>query len=191
MSIFQMLPCFTRRHKMKSSVQRIQCLLVTCFLLSTLFAGAVSADTLVMPRELVNLALANHCTQINDFFERPGMINPPFVYGWVPGDADSAAFWCKKLDKSDKPYNLMFKVHDPKELAGCPAIIEWWNPPAGLSIETRRTLSLRDFRYISQPQRIGPSGVVQNARILVNDNGDGLREIFYCHLGQWLFATFE
>jgi len=188
MSISQIVSCIALRHKMKSSVW---CLLVTCFLLSTLFEGTLSADTLVMPRELVDLALANYCTQINDFFERPGMINPPFVYGWVPGAADTAVFWCKKMEKSDKPYKLMFKISNPKQLAGCPAIIEWWNPPAGLSIETRRSVSLRDFRYVTEPRRTGPSGVVPDARVVVDDNGDGLREVFYCYKGQWLVASFE
>jgi hypothetical protein len=188
MSIAQIVSCITERHKIKSTVW---CLLVTSFLLATLFAGFSSAETLVMPRELVDLALSNHCTQISDFFERPGMINPPFVYGWVPRATDSAVFWCKKVEKSEKPYKLMFKVSNPKQLAGCPAIIEWWNPPAGLSIEIRHSLSLRDFRYSSEPRRVGPSGVILNARVIVDDNGDGLREVFYCYRGQWLVASFE
>jgi hypothetical protein len=74
-----------------------------------------------MPRELVDFAHANGCTPINDIFERPGMVNPPFVYAWLPGNpADSAAFWCKKTEKSAKPYKLLFKVYDPKQMAGCP-----------------------------------------------------------------------
>jgi hypothetical protein len=151
-----------------------------------------------MPRELVDFAHANGCKTIDKFFERPGMVNPPYVYGWLLGsDEDSAVFWCKKTEKTDKPYNLMLtvrdlkshelKVPDQKQLAGCPAAIEYWNAPAGLSIETRRSLELRYFHNVTDP-RPRPGGltdVVANARVIV-DYYDGLRSTFYCYRGQWL-----
>ena len=188
---------------MTSSQQRRSAALTTCFLLLTLFSSPASAQTMVMPRDLVDFAIANGCTPIDDFFKRPGMINPPYVLldAWAPGAIaknavdrenvlDSAAFWCRKTAKNPKPYSLMFKVADPKELSGCPAIIDW-SRPAGLSIETRRNLSLRDFHYVNEPQRSRPSGVVNNAKVIVNDNNDGLIDIFYCHQGQWLVSSFE
>ena len=176
----------------------------TCFLFLTVFTPASWTDALVMPRELVDFALANGCTPIDNFFEQPDMINPPYVYGWVPGAAaDSAVFWCKKGQKSDKPYNLMFAVRDPtsrilkapspKQLMGCPAIIEYWNGPAGLSVERRRNLELRYFHPVTDPRPRpgGTTGVVANARVIVNDNGDGLTQIFFCYRGQWLIELLE
>lgn len=189
---------------MTLSRQRYMAVLTVCSLLLPLFASPVSADTMVMPRDLVDFATANGCAPINDFFERPGMINPPYVLldAWAPGATgvnavdrekaiDSAAFWCKKVEKSDKPYKLMFKVSDPQLLAGCPASIEWRNPPAGLSTETHRNLSLSDFHYVTDPQRSVPSGVVANAKVIVNDNNDGLIDIFYCYRGQWLVSSYH
>lgn len=144
------------------------------------------ADTLVMPREFVDFARANGCAAIDDFFERPGMVNPPFVYGWLPGDPQgSAVFWCKKTQKSDKPFYLMFKVNDPKQLAGCPAMADWWNPPGGLSIEIRPHLDLGGFHLLTAPKRLGPKSVVANARVIL-DYYDGLTSVFYCYQGQWL-----
>jgi hypothetical protein len=167
-------------------------------LLLTVFAPVSRPDTLVMPRELVDFAHANGCTPIDNFFERPGMVHPPFVYGWLPGsDEDSAVFWCKKNVKTDKPYNLMFavrdskslqlKVPDPKQLTGCPALIEYWNAPAGLSIETRRSLELRNFHNVTDPSPRpgGPTNVVVNARVIV-DSYDGPQSIFFCYQGHWL-----
>ncbi|MGA7792580.1 MAG: hypothetical protein WCA19_06030 [Candidatus Acidiferrales bacterium] len=169
-----------------------------CILLLTLFAPVSRPDTLVMPRELVDFAHAKGCTPIDNFFERPGMVNPPFVYGWLPGsDEDSAVFWCKKAEKTDKPYNLMLtvrdlknhelKVPDQKQLAGCPAVIEYWNGPAGLSIETQGNLDLRYFRNVTEPRPRsgGPTNVVPNARVIASSY-DGVRSLFFCYKGHWL-----
>lgn len=162
---------------------------IQAVLVMSVFSGATPAQTLVMPKELVDFALANHCTQIDDFFEDPGT-NPPYAYGWVPGTGgDSAVFWCKKMEKSDKPYSLMFKVTDSKQLRGCPAMIEW-PYPRGLSIETRRSLQLHDFRFVTALQRSGPMTVVANARVILNSY-DGVTDIFYCHQGQWLVRSLE
>jgi hypothetical protein len=163
-------------------------------LLLSLIAPLSWPDTLVMPRELVDFAHFSACTPINDFFERPGMINPPFLYGAVAGLPDSAAFWCKKVEKGDRPYNLMFAVRgrggltlaDPKQLEGCPAVIEYWNGPAGLSIETHRNLELRYFGYVDMPKEAAPRIVVPKARTIVSDNGDGVVSTFYCYQGRWL-----
>lgn len=177
--------------------------LAVCVLLLTVFAPVSWADTLVMPRALVDLAHANGCDPIDEFFEQPpgllNLINPPYVLGWIPAVRDSAVFWCKKVEASDRPYKLMFavptslgfKLADPKQLAGCPATIEYWNNASGLSIETRRNLKLRDFQYVKQLGRLGPAVAVASARVIVDDNGDGLIAIFYCYRGEWLVLQLD
>jgi hypothetical protein len=143
-----------------------------------------------MPRELVDFAQASGCAPIDNFFERPGMINPPYVYGWLPGDKEnSAVFWCKKKEKDGKPYTLMFMPADPKQLAGCPATIEWESFPAGLSIETRPRLALNTLNYVANGQA-GPALTVRNAQVLVNYY-DGLTEVFFCFRGRWLFDSID
>ena len=142
-------------------------------------------------RACVDFAHANGCEPMDDFFERPGMIDPPYVYGWLAGDKErSAVFWCKKIGDGKKPYRLMFKPADSKQLAGCPATIEWQDTPGGLSIETRPRLALRDFSYVSTPSRTGPASVVTSAKVLVNYY-DGLTDVFYCYRGEWLVAHSE
>ncbi len=148
-------------------------------------ATALRADTLVMPRELVDFARANGCVPIDDFYERPGMVNPPYAYGWLAGDTEnSAAFWCKKLEKSDRPYLLVIKATNTKDLSGCPAKIDYWNGPAGLSIETHKRFSLSDFVYVAEPTRAGPAVGIPLAKVIVSEY-DGVGEIFYCYKGQW------
>jgi len=156
------------------------------FLLS---ANTVWADALVMPRELVDLSRSNGCAPIENFYDRPGMINPPYAYGWLTGNPESSAvFWCKKIEKSDRPYLLVIKAANIGALAGCPTKIAWWNDPAGLSIEIRKSLSLKHFRYTAEPGRSGPAIIVSVAKVIVNYY-DGVSNIFYCYKGRWLFSS--
>jgi hypothetical protein len=155
------------------------------FLLS---ASTAYADAIVMPRELVKASRANGCAPIENFYDRPGMINPPYAYGLLTGEPEgSAVFWCKKIERSDRPYLLMIKAANIGALAGCPTKIAWWNDPAGLSIEVRKSLSLKNFRYTAEPARNGPAVIVSLAKVIVNYY-DGVSDIFYCHKGQWLFS---
>jgi len=149
--------------------------------------GAASGESLIMPRELVDYARSHGCAPVEDFYERAGMVNPPYVYGFAGGEPeDSAALWCRKTEKSDKPYLLLLKVSDPKRLGGCPARIEWWNYPKGLAVETRSGLKLSDFHFATEPKRPGPTTTISNARVIVGEY-DGVEEIFVCHQGAWLF----
>jgi len=152
-------------------------------------AGTAAADTLVMPRDLVDYARSQGCAPVGDFYERPGMLNPPYVYGFVAGEPeDSAALWCRKLEKSDKSYLLLLKVKNPQVLGGCPNRIDWWNYPKGLSIETMPSLALSTFRFAADPKRTGPTTTVSNARVIMSEY-DGVEELFFCHQGAWLFTT--
>jgi len=140
-----------------------------------------------VPRELVDYARSQGCAPVEDFYERPGMVNPPYVYGFAAGEPeDSAAFWCRKPEMSEKPYLLLLKVKDPSRLSGCPGRIEWWNYPKGLSIETRPSLKLSDFHFVGEPKRVGPMATISNARVIVGEY-DGVEDVFVCHQGAWLF----
>lgn len=148
-----------------------------------------SDAALVMPRDLVAFATKERCAPIDSFFDRPGMVDPPFVYGWADGNREnSAAFWCQK--QNSRSYVLMFKVRDAKLMSGCPTTIEWPNPPAGLSIEVRPTLSLSTFRDVADAKLPKPSGEVSNAKVIVNYY-DGLTDVFYCYRGRWLVSSTE
>jgi hypothetical protein len=160
--------------------------------LALTFAASVSvADTLVMPRELVDFARSQGCTPIDEFYERPAMINPPYVYGFASGDAEnSAALWCRKLEKSDEPYLLLLKVAREELLGGCPPRIEYWNYPKGLSVQTMTSLNLSEFRVAVDPKHHGPRIVVPTAKVIVSEY-DGLEEVFLCYRGAWLIRTRE
>ncbi len=84
----------------------------------------------------------------------------------------------------------MFKVRNSELMAGCSTTIEWPNPPAGLSIEVRTSLSLSTFRDAADPKLPKFSGEVSNAKVIVNYY-DGLTDVFYCYRGRWLVSSTE
>jgi len=167
----------------------IAVMFITASTLMLATSRAATAEALTMPRELADYAHTRGCAPVDDFYERPGMLNPPYIYGFAAGEAeDSAALWCQKSEKSDKPYLLLLKVNKPQALGGCPAQIEWWNHPRGLSVETRRSLKLSAFRFAAEPKRAGPTTTLSSAKVIVSEY-DGVEEVFLCYQGAWLFMT--
>ena len=163
-----------------------------CIVLFFLFQPAIAA-TLIMPKDLVDIAEQNGCEQISNFFERPGQVDPPYVYGYLPGDPEnSAVFWCKKKPgvSTDKPYLLLFASLGSTTPLECPSQIEWWNPPAGLSIYRAGDLSLEDFHYIENPKKSGPKKTLARGPVVLSSY-DGLEEYFYCYNKKWLYKMLD
>jgi len=174
---------------------RVPWLICAVIILSVLGRSQTPEDVtttdqpLVMPQELVQFGHQHGCLPIGDyFFKRPGMVDPPYAYGWLAGDRESSAvFWCTK-NPNATTYQLMFKVRDPKQMAGCPTQIEWRNPPAGLSIEVRSSMNLEGFHDVNDSHLSKPTGVIPNARVIVNYY-DGLTDVLYCYKGRWLVSS--
>lgn len=160
------------------------------WLVPTLLAASCAtgaAGPAQLPEELAELTRANGCAAIDDFFVRPGMVEPPYVYGVLSGaKEDSAAVWCRRAKASEKPFLLLFK--DAKGAMSCPTKIEWWNYPGGLSLETESKVSLAEFRSAKDGKTKGPSVSIPKAVLLVNYY-DGVSDQFYCHQGQWLVRS--
>jgi hypothetical protein len=151
-------------------------------------APAQGGSVKIMPRELVEFAEKNGCGQVEDFFDVWGMINPPYVYGYVPGAKDkSAVFWCQILEKGERRFVLMLMVEKeaPLELTQCPRQIRWPNRPKGLDLYQNPTESLGEFVYLDAPDQRGPRNVrlTHNA---IRSEYDGVGSIFYCYRGRWL-----
>ena len=114
---------------------------LTAILTAWVSATPAQAGAKIMPRELVEFAERNDCRQIQDFFERPGMVKPPYVYGFGPGPEDaSAAFWCERLKGGERRPVLMFLIKNGSgSIAKCPREIEWINPPPVSVVQTTST----------------------------------------------------
>jgi hypothetical protein len=146
-----------------------------------------ASENSVMPLDLVQAAAVERCSQISDFYERPGPIDPPYLYGFE-GDANpnGAIFWCRNGNASAAAKFKLVFVGSPKIATSCPHELDWWNMPGGLSIESARDVKLSSLRYVSDPKKKGPIGVARLSG--VKSSYDGVEGIFYCFKGQWLYV---
>lgn len=149
--------------------------------------SADQVETKIMPRDLVEFAEKNGCRQVADFYDRPGMVNPPYVYGYLPGAPEkSAAFWCEQARAGERKFFLLIWLRDATtELGGCAPKIEWKNPPRGLDIYRNQRESLGDFVFLAEPHGKG-SGKIRLTHNAIRSSYDGVEETFYCHEGKWL-----
>jgi len=154
--------------------------------LSVFLLQVAQAQTLLIPEELHEFAKDNGCSPIEDFYERPGMLGPPYVYGYLPGPQEtSAVFWCQKQEDSKRKFFLLFMFENTDhELTNCPHKVEWGNYPRGLSIYNDRETDLGGFVYLNDPMRKGPKEKMMNNAVLSEYDGVGV--VFSCYKGEWL-----
>ncbi|HER20225.1 MAG TPA: hypothetical protein ENO14_04170 [Chromatiales bacterium] len=137
-----------------------------------------------LPMDLQRIATELDCRPVDGFFERPGMVNPPYVYGVLPGEAErSAAFWCQ-IDAFPK-YRLV--IVEDREVR---AAIEWSNFPGGLSIAEEIQWPLSEFHFLDEPHVTGPSGEVTRFPPIRSEY-DGAVELFYEYNGRWLVRMID
>lgn len=157
-------------------------------LIALSFADAAADPKYVMPRQLVEHARQVGCSQVEDFFDVNGMIGPPYVYGYLPGNTeDSAAFWCERRKNGEREFFLAVMVGQGRAEGGlaCPRLIPWHNYPGGLGLYRNPNDSLEAFTYLDPPNEKGPRGrkVIHNA---IQSSVPGQSTTFYCHEGRWL-----
>jgi hypothetical protein len=164
-------------------------------IMSVMFSrlGLASELTPIMPEELIAYAAKNGCEQVSDFFKRPGRVNPPYVYDYRPASPPAnAALWCQvgQEDKKRKFFLLLMIRNRNHEWAQCPARIEWWNYPGGLSIYKDKRATLAYFVYLADPKKRGPANTPLSGNGIRSED-DGVGAIFYCHQGEWLIRQFH
>jgi hypothetical protein len=139
----------------------------------------------VLPNDLAKAAESKGLSPVEGFYDRPGMVEAPFVYGYLPGEKEnSAAFWVKSKQEGEFLLVIETKTAVPPEYS-CPNTLPWKNFPGGLSIVRNGNMSLGDFVYASDPSRKGPAetNITHNA---ITSYYDGVEIIFYCFNGNWL-----
>jgi len=161
--------------------------LLIFFVYFNIASGENQKSYQLLPEELLNLANQKGCASIVDFYKDRPDIDPPYVYGYLPGPKeDSAAFWCQKEQKGKKKYFLVFMFKNKKyDRCNCPDVIEWQNYPGGLSIYKNANTTLDGFVNMNNSKKTVPKNVrlTHNA---IRSYYDGLEEIFYCYKGEWL-----
>ena len=154
-----------------------------------------SAETLLMPRELVEFARQNRCEQIDDFFDRTATVDPPYAYGYLPGPAmSSAVMWCQTRENGKRQFFLLVMLKNETQQAyegsKCPRRVEWLEGyPGGLRIYPGAEF-LEKFVHLRQPQKPGPKDVRMNGNAIWSEYG-GTGSVLYCYQGQWLVKQWD
>jgi len=160
---------------------------IAASLLLLISAPLTYAEGLIIPRDLVSFVRENQCEPVTGFYDRPGVISPPYVYLNVEGRLGSsdAAVWCQKKEGGKTKFLLLLNT-STGAFFGCTARIEYWNFPGGLSAERRRGVLLDDFHYLAKRQSKGPDALSTSV-IVLTSSYDGVDISFLCHNGEWLY----
>lgn len=138
----------------------------------------------VLPRDLAEVARNVGCESVRRFYDRPGMVDPPYVYGVEDGDKEaSVAFWCERV--SDRSYLLVLRRANaaPKEL-------RWTDYPGGLTMSEPADWNLAAFRRVDDISSSGPP-ITLRARRAVQSSYDGVIATFVEHDGVWYFRLLD
>jgi hypothetical protein len=162
-------------------------------LLILLVVGAMapSGSNSVLPRTLRDDARQRGCAEIADFYDRPGRIDPAYVFGYLESKVDqfgekTAVYWCQRPTGAER-YLLVVWLSD-SSLANtftCPRTLAWRNYPGGLRVLHGERLALSEYWYRKDPKRRGPSDSVTDGPVIESEY-DGVAARFFCHAGDWL-----
>src|SRR5438093_11576911 len=84
----------------------------------------VAEPSVTMPEELSAYAMSKGCEEVRDFFKRPGMINPPYVYGYLEGRREgSAVVRCERREGETRRFRLIVMSRGKTEPL-CPLVLD-------------------------------------------------------------------
>ena len=157
------------------------------------FCSVVCAESTVkiMPDELLKIAGKCGCERVDNFYNRPGMIDPPYVYGFLPGERENnAVFWCQRQHATPKYQLVLASRKTLFDDWSYEIIIRTENYPGGLSIVKNCKITLDKFYYISSSKKRGPKDVLPSSTVILSTY-DGVSEYYYKHKGSWLISMWD
>lgn len=142
-----------------------------------------------LPEEVHKFAKQNNCSEVTGFYERPGMVEPSFLYGYIQtmNKSESVIFWCKS-NKDVNTYKLIVQIKN-KTGIGCSEVIhKTKNFPGGLSISTEKSPDLSGYRSDVTPKNEHKCGV---EGVVINSFYDGVGYTFLFHNGNWMYKMWD
>ena len=172
---------------MQRLIQRLEIVLLTLVICHMPLAAEPSVT---MPEELSAYAVSKGCEEVRDFFTRPGVVNPPYVYGYLEGQREgSAVLWCQRREGEGRRFRLLVLARGKTE-SRCPLMLEWRSYPGGLSIFNDRRTTLDGFVYVADPKRRPPPNVRLTENAILSEY-DGIQNLFYCYRGEWVIRRID
>ncbi len=93
-----------------------------------------------LPQTLREHARQLGCSEVSGFYDQPGRVDPPYVWGYLDSSIDrfgerSAVYWCDRKAGPER-YLLVVWLSDTSlaTVQRCPPTVEWRNPPHGLRL---------------------------------------------------------
>jgi len=158
-------------------------------LLVVLLFGCVGGGSLcTYPADIVELAVQNECEAVDDFYDRPGMVEPAFAYGFAASSprSESVVFWCRSLGERTA-YKLVAVAAGVA--APCSGVVyETKNYPGGLSLQPVEADTLAGFA--SSDGHAAPSDVTFSG-LVVRSVYDGVGTSHVCLEGVWLSKRWD
>ncbi len=172
-------------------MKKIMLCFCSVFLIAGDMRGSDQRGRIDFPEELVAEANQRGLKPLMDLSGIQGEPEgPTYVYGLFSGKKkNSAVFWAYKDvikdSEVERKYFLVVFCKTPK-CSKCPDIIEYWNPPAGLSIVARAPLNLDHFDDIDGEATLLEQYPPKNNFIRTGD--DSLDIWIHCYQGKWYSA---
>ncbi len=137
-----------------------------------------------LPKDLAAVARAVECSDVRDFYSRPGMVEPPYVYGITGGEREASfAFWCQR--STGRGFQLVVRAPN-----GIQDVLPWSDYPGGLSITEFSEWRLVQFRRVAQSETKGPT-IVLTARRALQSSYDGVTVTLLKHEGVCYFRIVD
>ena len=102
------------------------------------------AETSLLPLELLDGARNLGYSQLNNYYERrPGMVDPPYVYGVLSGDRElSALFWAVKKESKNQYVLILMEKKNFLKKGKFNIIYKTQDYPRGLSVNKGNKIAL-------------------------------------------------
>ena len=146
----------------------------------------VVAAASILPSEVQGFARQHSCAEVVGFNERPGMVAPSYLYGYMRdmGRDESVVFWCQS-EADPKPYKLILHIKGDSDAACSGIIYETKDFPGGLSFESfQGDLNVDGYRQL-------PSKTCGSEGILVKSFYDGMGVTFTFKGGTWFAKMWD
>jgi hypothetical protein len=154
--------------------------------------GSNPPQVIIMPMDLVEIAERNGYTQVEDFYELPGMVEPCYLYGYKEGHKEnSAVFWVRKKGESKrKVYLFLVSREFGYKPFNVDEILPGGKYGSGLSFFQDTTMTLDEFHLLGDYTVKGPKDVHVSGKG-IRQYYDGMLELLYKYNNQWYIKQYD
>ena len=154
-------------------------------------AGAMAAETLVVPADVHELIQARGCSQVSDFYTRPAIERPPYALTSLDHGRVLVAVWCIRpsaVRGSQQTYTLLTQIDQPAHpLAVCPKQIDGIQWIGGLAFVDVNG-DTAGYYFVDTQKPVGTRSLRTKG---IESSYDGLTTFYICVDGRWAAKSLD